>query len=169
MHFTDINECLLGASNCRGGERCINTEGSFRCQREVSCGTGYELTDNNNCKGRLSSLTVRQSHVCFLGVDVGNFFLWFLYPDIDECETGIHNCGPEFQCQNTQGSFRCLPKVRCGAGFIQDALGNCIGKLTALNNKSRKSDMYFSWLVSGSARGFAWRYTHWCRVRHVDS
>uniref|UniRef100_A0A8D0D215 Fibulin-1 n=1 Tax=Sander lucioperca TaxID=283035 RepID=A0A8D0D215_SANLU len=92
----DINECLLGASNCRGGERCINTEGSFRCQREVSCGTGYELTDNNNCK------------------------------DIDECESGIHNCGPEFECQNTQGSFRCLPKVKCGAGFIQDALGNCI-------------------------------------------
>ncbi|XP_040894238.1 fibulin-1 isoform X2 [Toxotes jaculatrix] len=92
----DINECLLGASNCRGGERCINTEGSYRCQREVSCGTGYELTDNNNCK------------------------------DIDECETGTHNCGPEFECQNTQGSFRCVPKVKCGAGFIQDALGNCI-------------------------------------------
>lgn len=92
----DINECLLGTSNCRGGERCINTEGSFRCQREVSCGTGYELTDNNNCK------------------------------DIDECETGIHNCVQEFECQNTQGSFRCLPKVKCGAGFIQDALGNCI-------------------------------------------
>ncbi|XP_037110487.1 fibulin-1 isoform X1 [Syngnathus acus] len=92
----DINECLLGASNCRVGERCINTEGSFRCQREVSCGTGYELTDSNNCK------------------------------DINECEAGIHNCGPEFECQNTQGSFRCLPKVKCGAGFIQDALGNCI-------------------------------------------
>ncbi|KAM6937287.1 fibulin-1 [Xenentodon cancila] len=92
----DINECLIGASDCRGGERCINTEGSYRCQREVSCGTGYELTDNNNCK------------------------------DIDECETGIHNCGPQFECQNTQGSFRCLPTVKCGDGFIQDALGNCI-------------------------------------------
>uniref|UniRef100_A0A8C4I486 Fibulin-1 n=1 Tax=Dicentrarchus labrax TaxID=13489 RepID=A0A8C4I486_DICLA len=94
--LSDINECLLGASNCRGGERCINTEGSFRCQREVSCGTGYELTDNNICK------------------------------DIDECETGIHNCGPEFECQNTKGSFRCLPKVKCGVGYIQDALGSCI-------------------------------------------
>ncbi|KAF3688569.1 Fibulin-1 [Channa argus] len=92
----DINECLLGASNCRIGERCINTMGSFRCQREVSCGTGYELTDSNNCK------------------------------DIDECEGGIHNCEPNFECQNTQGSFRCLPKVKCGDGFIQDAMGNCI-------------------------------------------
>lgn len=51
VFFADINECLVGASNCRRGERCINTEGSFRCQREVSCGTGYELTDSNNCKG----------------------------------------------------------------------------------------------------------------------
>ncbi|KAG7522590.1 fibulin-1-like isoform X1 [Solea senegalensis] len=92
----DINECLLGSSNCRAGERCINTEGSFRCQREVSCGTGYELTDSNNCK------------------------------DIDECETGIHNCGPKFECQNTQGSFRCVTTVKCGTGYIQDALGNCI-------------------------------------------
>ncbi|XP_077567081.1 fibulin-1 isoform X1 [Stigmatopora nigra] len=92
----DINECWLGASNCRVGERCINTDGSFRCQREVSCGTGYEMTDNNNCK------------------------------DIDECETNMHNCGPEFECRNIQGSFRCYPKVACGAGFIQDALGNCI-------------------------------------------
>lgn len=70
----DINECLLGASNCRGGERCINTEGSFRCQREVSCGTGYELTDNNNCKGpsncpQFASVLVYLSHVCFLAIN----------------------------------------------------------------------------------------------------
>ncbi|KAM9568489.1 fibulin-1-like isoform 2-T2 [Salvelinus alpinus] len=92
----DINECLLGASNCRGGEHCINTVGSFRCQREVSCGTGYELTDSNNCK------------------------------DIDECESGTHNCSPDFECHNTQGSFRCLPKNQCGDGYIQDAMGSCI-------------------------------------------
>ncbi|KAM9496934.1 fibulin-1 isoform 2-T2 [Clarias gariepinus] len=92
----DINECLLGAHHCRPGERCINTQGSFRCQREVSCGTGYELTDSNMCK------------------------------DIDECETGTHNCPMEFECQNTAGSFRCRPKVQCPVGYIQDALGSCI-------------------------------------------
>ncbi|KAM9376964.1 fibulin-1 isoform 2-T2 [Pholidichthys leucotaenia] len=102
----DINECLIGPSNCRVGEGCINTDGSFRCQREVSCGTGYELTDSNNCK------------------------------DIDECQTGIHNCGLMFECQNTQGSFRCVPKVKCGAGFIQDALGNCIDINECLSQSS---------------------------------
>ncbi len=123
--LSDINECLLGASNCRGGERCINTEGSFRCQREVSCGTGYELTDNNNCKGQpncheFASVLLYWSHVCFLAADRVFHFLWFHSPDIDECETGIHNCVQEFECQNTQGSFRCIPKVKCGVGYIQD-------------------------------------------------
>ncbi|XP_016065554.1 PREDICTED: fibulin-1 isoform X1 [Miniopterus natalensis] len=92
----DVNECITGIHNCRLGESCINTVGSFRCQRDSSCGTGYELTDNNDCK------------------------------DIDECQSGIHNCLPDFICQNTLGSFRCRPKLQCKSGFIQDALGNCI-------------------------------------------
>nr|XP_035129253.2 fibulin-1 isoform X2 [Callithrix jacchus] len=92
----DINECITGSHSCRLGESCINTVGSFRCQRDSSCGTGYELTEDNSCR------------------------------DIDECETGIHNCLPDFICQNTLGSFRCRPKLQCKSGFIQDALGNCI-------------------------------------------
>uniref|UniRef100_A0A7N6BE09 Fibulin-1 n=1 Tax=Anabas testudineus TaxID=64144 RepID=A0A7N6BE09_ANATE len=92
----DVNECLTGRHNCVLGHMCINTEGSFRCQREANCGTGYELSDNNSCK------------------------------DIDECALGLHNCGPAFMCTNTEGSFRCHPKERCGPGFIQDAVGSCI-------------------------------------------
>uniref|UniRef100_A0A7N6B7Y8 Fibulin-1 n=1 Tax=Anabas testudineus TaxID=64144 RepID=A0A7N6B7Y8_ANATE len=94
----DVNECLTGRHNCVLGHMCINTEGSFRCQREANCGTGYELSDNNSCK------------------------------DIDECALGLHNCGPAFMCTNTEGSFRCHPKERCGPGFIQDAVGSCIGE-----------------------------------------
>ncbi|KAJ8373463.1 hypothetical protein SKAU_G00040430 [Synaphobranchus kaupii] len=92
----DINECLLGANRCRRGERCINTIGSYRCQREISCGTGYELTETNDCK------------------------------DINECAMGIHNCAPQLECQNTLGSFRCKPRAQCASGFVQDAQGNCI-------------------------------------------
>ncbi|XP_067325022.1 fibulin-1 isoform X3 [Anolis sagrei] len=92
----DINECITTSNTCAIGQICINTPGSFRCQRETSCGTGYELMENNLCK------------------------------DIDECETGTHNCLPDFICQNTPGSFRCRPKQQCKSGFIQDALGNCI-------------------------------------------
>ncbi|KAF3859531.1 hypothetical protein F7725_021930 [Dissostichus mawsoni] len=92
---TDSNECLTGNHNCVSGQVCINTEGSFRCQRETSCGTGYELRNDNDCH------------------------------DIDECTLGSHNCGPDFMCNNTAGSFRCYPKESCPIGNIQDAVGNC--------------------------------------------
>lgn len=85
-----------------------------------------------------NSLTTTTAKVCFCCSDLFFSYLWCdwritmslwpLHADIDECEAGIHNCNPEFECQNTQGSFRCLPKVKCGPGFIQDALGSCIGK-----------------------------------------
>lgn len=51
----DINECVMGEHNCRLGESCVNTVGSFRCQRDSSCGTGYELTEDNDCKGMTCS------------------------------------------------------------------------------------------------------------------
>uniref|UniRef100_A0A8C6TAA3 Fibulin 2 n=1 Tax=Neogobius melanostomus TaxID=47308 RepID=A0A8C6TAA3_9GOBI len=51
-----------------------------------------------------------------------------IFPDIDECVLGIHNCGGSFVCENKPGSFRCRPKVKCITGFTQDSHGNCIGK-----------------------------------------
>ncbi|XP_069013008.1 fibulin-1-like [Embiotoca jacksoni] len=91
----DVNECLTGSHNCVFGKVCINTEGSFRCRREISCGTGYKFTDNNYCQ------------------------------DIDECSLGTDSCGPGFVCVNTAGSFRCHPKETCSFGFYQDAVGSC--------------------------------------------
>ncbi|KAF4079636.1 hypothetical protein AMELA_G00180380 [Ameiurus melas] len=46
----DYNECLSGSHNCKQGESCINTEGLYRCQRETSCDTGYELINVNTCQ-----------------------------------------------------------------------------------------------------------------------
>lgn len=47
---SDINECLTGRHNCARGQVCLNTEGSFHCQREISCNTGYKLT-GSSCQG----------------------------------------------------------------------------------------------------------------------
>ncbi|XP_076008006.1 fibulin-1-like isoform X2 [Genypterus blacodes] len=106
INCEDINECLTSSHNCVTGQGCINTEGSFRCQREISCGTGYELTDDNNCQ------------------------------DIDECILDTHNCGPTFVCTNTVGSFRCHPKEKCPDGYIQDAAGSCIDINECLTHNS---------------------------------
>lgn len=55
VSLLDVNECITGGQSCRLGETCVNTAGSFRCQRDSSCGTGYELTEDNDCKGTAGS------------------------------------------------------------------------------------------------------------------
>ncbi|XP_068443230.1 fibulin-1-like [Clinocottus analis] len=77
VNCEDVNECLTDSHNCVLGQVCINTEGSFRCQRKTSCGIGYELQDNNTCQ------------------------------DIDECALETHNCEEAIMCTNTEGSFSC--------------------------------------------------------------
>uniref|UniRef100_A0A3B4ACU0 EGF-like domain-containing protein n=1 Tax=Periophthalmus magnuspinnatus TaxID=409849 RepID=A0A3B4ACU0_9GOBI len=47
-------------------------------------------------------------------------------PDINECVQGVHGCGPEFDCVNTMGSFRCNPKPQCAPGFSKDPQGNYV-------------------------------------------
>ncbi|XP_034382533.1 fibulin-1-like isoform X2 [Cyclopterus lumpus] len=96
VNCEDVNECLTDSHNCVIDQVCINTEGSFHCQRETSCGPGYELKDDNTCQ------------------------------DINECALETHNCGPDLFCNNTEGSFLCRPKVECSGGFIRDAVGSCI-------------------------------------------
>lgn len=43
--------------------------------------------------------------------------------DVNECETGVHQCGEGQVCHNLPGSYRC----DCKAGFQRDAFGRaCI-------------------------------------------
>lgn len=82
----DVNECQTNVHNCVQSQRCDNTIGSYQCVRYTSCGTGYTL---NAASG--------------------------LCEDDDECVLETHDCrvlGPNFQCRNTLGSFRCERK-RC--------------------------------------------------------
>ncbi|KAM7341271.1 uncharacterized protein ACRADG_012210 [Cochliomyia hominivorax] len=74
----DINECLLPTNPCGSHQRCINTNGSYRCQNRLKCPAGYK----SNPKGT----------ECI---------------DIDECETGEHNCVDNQICRNRNGGFVC--------------------------------------------------------------
>ncbi|XP_078728583.1 fibulin-2-like [Lampetra fluviatilis] len=91
----DVNECLVESHTCLPGQRCVNTVGSFLCERNVPCIPGFQMGFDNQCT------------------------------DVDECLTGSHSCGPSNECQNTQGSFLCRPRNHCGEGFTKDLVGNC--------------------------------------------
>ncbi|EDV90946.1 GH23997, partial [Drosophila grimshawi] len=73
----DINECNEFKA-CNSHERCINTNGSYRCESLLQCPAGLKsTTDGTTCI------------------------------DIDECETGDHSCGDNQLCQNRHGGYIC--------------------------------------------------------------
>lgn len=52
----DINECTSLSEPCRPGFSCINTVGSYTCQRNpLICGRGYHASDDGaKCVGKAS-------------------------------------------------------------------------------------------------------------------
>ncbi|KAK2091413.1 hypothetical protein P7K49_030697 [Saguinus oedipus] len=75
----NINECTSLPEACRSGFSCINTVGSYTCQRNpLVCRRGYHASeDGAKCV------------------------------DVNECETGVHRCGEDQVCHNLPGSYRC--------------------------------------------------------------
>jgi len=53
--------------------------------------------------------------------------LFNVFPDINECATGTHNCSDYAVCNNTKGGHNCT----CKKGFIGDGV-NCTGNTFAL-------------------------------------
>uniref|UniRef100_A0A3Q3VW97 Fibulin-1 n=1 Tax=Mola mola TaxID=94237 RepID=A0A3Q3VW97_MOLML len=96
------------------------------------CFNGYQLqkdgvTCEENCNRCISTLQYcKMTRKCLNDIYDLILFAFLSVVDIDECILGTHNCGPDFFCTNTAGSFRCHPKETCRDGFFQDAVGTCI-------------------------------------------
>ena len=50
---------------------------------------------------------------------------YVLFPDINECDDGTHNCLADAVCSNNEGSYSC----DCAVGFSGDGRISCDGKL----------------------------------------
>nr|XP_019592300.1 PREDICTED: cartilage oligomeric matrix protein [Rhinolophus sinicus] len=98
-HCADINEC--NSHPCFPRVRCINTSPGFRCE---ACPPGYSGPPH---EGVGLAFAKANKQVC---------------TDINECETGKHNCVPNSVCVNTRGSFQCGP---CQPGFVGDQASGC--------------------------------------------
>uniref|UniRef100_A0A3B5A0D9 EGF containing fibulin extracellular matrix protein 1 n=1 Tax=Stegastes partitus TaxID=144197 RepID=A0A3B5A0D9_9TELE len=117
-----VNECDV-QSPCQ--HHCYNLIGSFLCQ----CDHGYELAqDMVSCQDidecSLSSYMCQYQCVnspgsysceCPQGYQLqGNRLC-----QINECETGTHNCQDDETCWNYYGGFRCYPRNPCEAPYTQ--------------------------------------------------
>ncbi|XP_026224128.1 fibulin-2-like isoform X1 [Anabas testudineus] len=137
----DVNECL-SARACQLNERCVNTAGSYSCQRMITCPPGYQIR-NNVCNDINECL--ERSHNCELGFDCVNTEGSFRCnpkprcsdgftqdaqgncKDIDECSTLAQPCSPGFNCINTAGSYMCQRKMMCSRGYHASPNGSsCI-------------------------------------------
>ena len=49
---------------------------------------------------------------------------YYVFLDIDECATAVHNCHANATCANTDGIYTCT----CNAGYIGDGV-TCHGKV----------------------------------------
>ncbi|EYC05992.1 hypothetical protein Y032_0079g1292 [Ancylostoma ceylanicum] len=122
----DIDECLLLADDCLESQRCLNLPGSFKCIRTLSCGTGYAMdSETEECIGLHNFLCAVVAAVTCMFLIVCVVVRESIFSDVDECNLGSHDCGPLYQCRNTQGSYRCDPK-KCGEGELQNPqTGEC--------------------------------------------
>ncbi|XP_028309388.1 fibulin-2-like [Gouania willdenowi] len=138
----DVNECLLSAHTCQLDERCVNTVGSYVCQRLITCPPGYHI-NNDICED--INECVQGSHNCgadFECVNTEGSFRCNPKPrcpagfhrdsqgncnDLDECGALTQPCSPGFNCINTVGSFMCQRKIMCSRGYHANPEGSrCI-------------------------------------------
>uniref|UniRef100_A0A452QXT9 Fibulin-2 n=1 Tax=Ursus americanus TaxID=9643 RepID=A0A452QXT9_URSAM len=132
----DINECVTDLHSCSRGEHCVNTVGSFRCYKALTCEPGYALKDGEcedinectslaepcragfTCINTVGSYTCQRNPLsCGRGYHANQDGTKCV--DVNECETGVHQCGEGQVCHNLPGSYRC----DCKAGFQRDAFG----------------------------------------------
>ncbi|XP_037318534.2 fibulin-1-like [Pungitius pungitius] len=115
----DVDECLSGVHTCKSDQVCINTVGSFICQKD--CAIGFELNDNI-CQDIDECAWLNRGHQCSYNCSnvPGSFRCTCpstgytlaqngrTCQDIDECAAGTHTCSLPGSCFNILGGFRCL-------------------------------------------------------------
>ncbi|CAL8325172.1 unnamed protein product [Merluccius merluccius] len=164
----DVNECL-SMQSCPPSQRCINTAGSYVCQRQITCPQGFQL--NNDMCEDINECLVR-SYTCGPGFDCVNqvgSFRCVARPqcavgfgqdaqgncvDIDECAGQSPSCGPGFTCVNTVGSHTCQRKMlMCSRGYHGSPDGvRCIDVDECQNNVHRCGEGQLCHNLPGSYR-----------------
>uniref|UniRef100_A0A8C6UAI8 Fibulin 2 n=1 Tax=Neogobius melanostomus TaxID=47308 RepID=A0A8C6UAI8_9GOBI len=160
----DINECL-SAQACQLSERCVNTAGSYTCQRLISCPTGYHVV-NDMCED--VDECVQRSHSCGPDLDCVNTIGSFRCNPKPRCATGFSKdlqgnyvdectlsqpCGPGSNCINTVGSYVCNRKIICSRGYHSSPDGSrCIDVDECQNGLHRCGEGQHCLNMAGSYR-----------------
>ncbi|XP_056099717.1 EGF-containing fibulin-like extracellular matrix protein 2a [Rhinichthys klamathensis goyatoka] len=130
----DVDECGMGAP-C--SQRCYNTYGTFLCR----CEQGYELgpdgfacNDIDECSysSYLCQYQCVNEHGKFSCVCPDGYQLLGtrLCQDINECETGAHQCSDGQTCVNIHGGHKCVDTKSCQEPYVQVSENRCMCPVT---------------------------------------
>lgn len=163
----DTNECLSPHA-CQLNERCMNTAGSYVCQRPITCPPGYQI-NNDICED--INECAQRSHNCGDGFDCvnteGSFRcnpktrcpVGFSHNmqgrcvDVDECGALTQPCSPGFNCINTMGSYICNRKITCSRGYHASPDGSrCVDVDECQSNVNRCGEGQLCHNLPGSYR-----------------
>merc|ERR1711920_312519 len=117
MTCQDVDECEmvtgLGDDKCAVFEKCINTDGSYKC--EVSPDPlGLCVGTNSPCYGipRAKCVVADTKFTASCSCPMG--YIWgpdgdgkYGCHDHDECQTGAHACLASQFCANLEGGYHC--------------------------------------------------------------
>ncbi|ENN77377.1 hypothetical protein YQE_06202, partial [Dendroctonus ponderosae] len=101
---------------------CAAHSNCSACLSALSCGWCHDAS--NPMSGTCVRGDFQQPHVeCSVALG-GREARWAYAqcPDVDECGLGLHDCHPQAECTNTDGSFSC----HCRKGFIGDGRSSCV-------------------------------------------
>ena len=103
----DIDECEE-ENPCGDDEDCVNTEGSYTCQKKEEYQVNYFVL----LILKIETIELFHPLISFLQdknlCPVGYSLTDGECKDINECQTGAHTCKDSQRCDNTIGSFVCV-------------------------------------------------------------
>ncbi|XP_028815557.1 EGF-containing fibulin-like extracellular matrix protein 2a [Denticeps clupeoides] len=126
----DVDECRMGVP-CQ--HRCYNTYGTFLCR----CDQGYELDPDSFrchdidecsyssylCQYRCVNQPGKFACSCPEGYQLLGTRLC---QDINECETGSHECADGQTCVNVHGDYQCVQDNRCQDPYVHLSNNRCV-------------------------------------------
>lgn len=112
--LSDIDECRSSSYHCQF--RCVNEPGKFSCV----CPEGYQLVGTRMCQGEFLKLkkNISEKHP---SLHSQTSQAAFYAADINECETGEHQCSDTQTCVNIHGRYQCVDANRCQEPYVHNS------------------------------------------------
>ncbi|TKR80918.1 hypothetical protein L596_014894 [Steinernema carpocapsae] len=158
----DVDECAMDEEICGEESECVNTVGSYECERQ--CPPGFKTKWDGSCMDidecslgtascpyETECLNTIGSFKCLESCATGyELDADDQCQDIDECSAQTSPCKVPMSCKNTLGSYRCV----CPAGFpVVD--GKCHG-INAESDRPLQSISFESPSGGDCPPGFHW-------------